>query len=1115
MLGFLHRHQKSLMLVLLVPALLAMGITGAVLSVLTYQQQPKAGQVFGETVDHKEIQKLRQMFGVRGTSDENVWQYYAQLTWAERNGISVSREEVGASVLPEIEAQINQAAMADEWKSKNGDFTNPAGQALFKQLMEKYQGRKISAKDYGKFFEDRGMSVADYEAQQVKDQKVLRLKNILKDLGTVTPDEVWEKYQEDNHLRTLSLIELDAKAYAPSLTAKEGEPGYIDSSEVDGYYQLRLADYNEPRRVDTSYLGLSFADMSNVLPETGVAAPTPEALQKLNKLKSICAIGSEADFEDELTEAYWDSAARDEVSRVMDAVADRVEAAREGKKTADLAAIASEVRVALKLNDRIQFEQGRTGLSELTETQKIGVLKGFASSRWFRVAETDRTSDVLASDSGWFVVQTKASKPARTPAFKEVEAQVRDDYARGSAAERKAYYEGHKTEFKKDQAYAVRWWYLSDAEAGGNHETAREMLEAAVGDAKRRRVDLLLDTAVPNGSKLRDGKAEEATEADLAKLDVIKSQAKNVGVTGVGQYSPAFSYEGGWAVFKLLKTLPPGYSELDEVEDAIASKVALERAVERAEIAAHENLSDLSVAKGDALAAILKAKGITERETEAFARTATTLKGIDDAGRLVQEAFSTLAELDGPYFSVVPDAANQRVFLVRANKRVDAPEAGFKDEYIKIRFDLLSKTRLDYQEETLRNMLLRAKQIDQKQVDYALALTDGAKGEARLTFRQVFLPPDADTIDAWLDSSARGKIAKAQQALAKGTAWATVVLNHSEHDSTRRMSGALPALSREDLTPEFGTEFVEAAFGLRLNQVSEPIKSKLGLHLVRAIEKRPDGKFVFQHILVAMNVKKVPADVTAKAKQISRDRLTKAQAELAAGKTFGEVAATYGFEADEFGRGQDLKMAFVTKWELAALEQYLQLELPEDHKDYDTVGWFPEAVEVKTRLGTEYHLFVCARPEGARGGFEDTRFENRNVFHIARSSKSAIDADREAFKKKLKEIAEGDDMWSAKLKAFKELARKNSEAPSASKGGGMGLIRLKPYLQPLGAAFLKAVCYTPDGTPVAAGYRTPIIESSAGFHLVEIVKVETEKPEGRHRGLVAQQILLGTDWGGE
>ena len=44
--------------------------------------------------------------------------------------------------------------------------------------------------------------------------------------------------------------------------------------------------------------------------------------------------------------------------------------------------------------------------------------------------------------------------------------------------------------------------------------------------------------------------------------------------------------------------------------------------------------------------------------------------------------------------------------------------------------------------------------------------------------------------------------------------------------------------------------------------------------------------------------------------------------------------------------------------------------------------------------------------------------------------------------------------------------------------------------------------------PAVAGYRTDVIESKEGFHLVEVVKVETEKPEGRHRGLVAQQILL-------
>ncbi|MBL4850006.1 MAG: peptidylprolyl isomerase [Planctomycetes bacterium] len=1101
------------MLVLLVPALLAMGITGAVLSVLTYQAQPEAGVVFGEAVDDKEIRSLRRMFGNRGGSDENVWQYYAQLKWAERNGISVSRKEVGADVLPEIEAQINQSAMSDEWKEMGADFSSPKGQAVFKQLMEKYNGRKVTAEQYAKFFKDRGLGVAEYEAQQVKDAKVLRLKTILRDLGTVSPDEVWEKYQEDNHLRTLSLITLEAKDYAPDLVAEEGSRAFVSKKQVSAFYAGRKPDYNERRRVDVSYLGLSFVPVSNMLPEITDLRATPEVLEEVNKRHNICAIGSETDFEDELTEIFWTEAGKVEVERVMDAVADQVEAARTAKKPADLAAIASQVRTTLKLDDRIQFELGRTGQVELADLQKVGVLDGFASTRWFRVGETDKASDVLASETGYYVIQSKAIKVARTPPFKEVEARVREDYARGSETEREAYFEGHKGEFKQDQAYALRWWFMSDEAADGDHEKARQQLEAAVADAKRRGVDLLIDTKVPHGSKLRDGRADEATEADLAKLDVIKGQAKNVGISPRNQYSRSFAYEGGWAVFRLLKVLPPRYMELSDVQDKIAVKVALERAVERAEVGANDVLSDLSVAQGDALAAALKAKNLTETETEPFARTETSLKGIKDAGRLVGEAFSTLAVLDGPYFVVVPDAANQRVFVVRANKRSDAPEEAFKVEYAKIRADLLTKTRLDYQEETLRNMLLGAKQIKQAQVDYALALSDGPNGEARLTFRQVFLPPDTETIDAYLDSSARSKIAKAQQAIAKGTAWRMVVQEHSEHDSTRTMSGELPPLSREELIPEFGTGFVEAAFNLRLNVVSQPIESKLGLHLVRATRKDPDGRFVFQHILIGMDPKKVPADITAKAKKISKDKLIRAQAELAAGKTFGEVAADFGSGEDEFGRGQELKMAFVTHWERAAFNQYLQLELPDEDPRSDTAGWVPEAIEVVSRLGTSYHLFVCVRPDGQRGGYEDSRFLDRNVFHIERASKAAIEEDRAAFKKLLLVLAEGDDMWSDKLKAFKKLAKTNSSAPSKGKSGGMGLIRLKPYLQGLGADFLKSVCYQADGKPVTVGYRTSLLESKAGFHLVEIVKVETEKPEGRHRGLVAQQILLGTDWG--
>ena len=313
---------------------------------------------------------------------------------------------------------------------------------------------------------------------------------------------------------------------------------------------------------------------------------------------------------------------------------------------------------------------------------------------------------------------------------------------------------------------------------------------------------------------------------------------------------------------------------------------------------------------------------------------------------------------------------------------------------------------------------------------------------------------------------------------------------------------------------EFGNDFVEAVFQLRLNQVSEPIKSKLGLHLVQVTEQRQDGRRVIKHILARMDPKSVPAEVMTKAKQISRAKLEAAEKQLASAG-FGEVAFEFGSQDDPYGQGQELAVDFVTHFERGALNQYLQLDLPESHPSLEETDWVPEAVEVPG-AALPFHLFLCDRPDYSLGqsGVSDTRFLDRNVYHIAKATKAEIEEVRTAFKAKRRELAQGDDTWNDRLRAFKKLARERSAAPTKVKDGALGLIKVEGYTHPLGEAFLRQLCYKADGTPVAAGYRSSIVESQAGFHLIEVVKVTKEQKDGKHRGQVAQRILLGTDWGG-
>ena len=81
MLGWFTRHQKSLMLVLLTPALIGMGITGAIMSVMQDQGATTAGYVFGKRVTDKEFARFKNNWQrmYRSPTDDQLWRDYATL----------------------------------------------------------------------------------------------------------------------------------------------------------------------------------------------------------------------------------------------------------------------------------------------------------------------------------------------------------------------------------------------------------------------------------------------------------------------------------------------------------------------------------------------------------------------------------------------------------------------------------------------------------------------------------------------------------------------------------------------------------------------------------------------------------------------------------------------------------------------------------------------------------------------------------------------------------------------------------------------------------------------------------------------------------------------------
>jgi hypothetical protein len=98
MLGFFRRYQKSFMLIFLTPALLAMGITGAILSVV--QGQGGAGEAVGmvgatkwSAVQFDSAKRLYKVITNPRGDEEDAWRFLALLDAAQRAGLQISETE--------------------------------------------------------------------------------------------------------------------------------------------------------------------------------------------------------------------------------------------------------------------------------------------------------------------------------------------------------------------------------------------------------------------------------------------------------------------------------------------------------------------------------------------------------------------------------------------------------------------------------------------------------------------------------------------------------------------------------------------------------------------------------------------------------------------------------------------------------------------------------------------------------------------------------------------------------------------------------------------------------------------------------------------------------------
>ena len=134
------------------------------------------------------------------------------------------------------------------------------------------------------------------------------------------------------------------------------------------------------------------------------------------------------------------------------------------------------------------------------------------------------------------------------------------------------------------------------------------------------------------------------------------------------------------------------------------------------------------------------------------------------------------------------------------------------------------------------------------------------------------------------------KISGIQRQLAAGEDFAALARAHSEDPRTARDGGSLGCFS-----PGLVPEFEQAAMQLKPGEISEPVLTQLGYHLIRLDEKRED-ELCASHILIR-------ASTSGQDRERVRQSLADLRQRALAGDDFGALARVHSEERQSAARG--------------------------------------------------------------------------------------------------------------------------------------------------------------------------------------------------------------------
>ncbi len=272
-------------------------------------------------------------------------------------------------------------------------------------------------------------------------------------------------------------------------------------------------------------------------------------------------------------------------------------------------------------------------------------------------------------------------------------------------------------------------------------------------------------------------------------------------------------------------------------------------------------------------------------------------------------------------------------------------QAGGQEEIEKVYGMTVGRMKRDYNfREMIRKQILVQKIQQQRQASLTVSRREVEEFFATYKDSIPMVPKEFELSHIYIESKPDSSALQAMYAKASLIA-DSIKAGGNFADFAKRYSSDGSAANGGDLgfarRGSFVKEFEEVAFTLQVNEISKPVRTQFGYHLIQMLERRGDAVHT-RHILFPIELSQANDDtVTA--------QLNRIRARVIAGENFGVLARKYSEDADTKDVGGDLGRI--------ALDQLVGAEYEEFVKNAKT-GNVSEPMKITVQNKHGFHIVL-------------------------------------------------------------------------------------------------------------------------------------------------------------